>query len=332
MMFFDKIKLSKKSWHYRLQCHMFGSPPFLSNFCPYFWLTIFCLIVFVTIGPFVFIGKKVAKFCVKMANFVIWVLLLVEKAFSFLDEKICAPIAERHYRSLSDEDIYTLTRKAGVYWDDNGNLWSKRNESNGSLRTFRKWRDTFGDGWQDRVKEIIRLHKEWEKREEQREVEQLEAARERLAQKKKAEQRRKKLLTKIVLYTKWIVTPVVLFVGVFALITIVAGLGYLLFPLGKLICAYWNPSAILVGVKQCFIAVAIILVLAAITAILYFSCRKLIRCSSLLLPRLPNISIKEPVVRTGKALVAPFQIFVDYIKVFKQNNCPAIIWEEKDED
>lgn len=331
-MFFDKIKLSKKSWHYRLQCLMFGSPPFTANFCPYFWLTIFCLIVFVTVGPFVFIGKKVAKFCLKVANFIIWVLLLVEKAFSFLDEKICVPIAERHYRSLSDEDIYTLTRKAGVFWDDKSNVWTRRSENASSLKEFRKWRDTFGDGWQDRVKEIIKAHKEWEERRAQQEVERREAERIRLEQKKKAEQRRKKLLSKIVVYTEWIVTPVVLFVGVLFMTGVVAGLGYMLYLLGKLICAYWNTAAIILHTKHLLFVVVIILVIAAFTALLYLACRKLVRCSSLLLPSLPSISIKEPVVRVGKAMAAPFQIFVDYIKVFKQNNCPAIVWEKDDED
>lgn len=328
-MFFDEIKLSKKSWHYRLQCLMFGSPPFLSNFCPYFWLTIFCLIVFVIVGPFVFIGKKMAKFCVKAANFIIGILLLVEKAFSFLDEKICVPIAARHYRSLSDEDIYTLVRKARIYWDDKGKART-RCRSNTSLKEFHKWRDTFGDGWQDRAKELIKLHKEREERRAQQEIERKEAERERLAQKKKAERRRKKALTKVVLYTKWVVTPVVILVGVLALVTSVSGLGYLLFLLGKVISTCWNTAAILAGVKQCFIAVAVIIVLGAVAAIVYFSCRKLIRCSSLLW--FPRFHIKEPVVRMGKAMQAPFQIFVDYLKVFKQNNCPAIVWEETDEN
>jgi len=327
-MFFDEIKLSKKAWHYRLQCAMFGSPPFLSNFCPYFWLTIFCLVVM----PFVFLGKQMAKVCVKVANFIGWVLSLVEKALGFLDDKICVPIAERHYRALSDEDIYTLTLNAGVYWDDKGDMWTRRSETNKSLREFRKWRTVFGEGWQEHVKDVLKLQKELESLREQREIERREAEREQLEQKKKAEQRRKQLLTKIVLYTKWIMTPVVLFVGVGAIVSVVGGVGYLLFLLGKCIYTHWNSVWFLLQAKHFLFAAIIILVMAAGATILYLSCRKLVSCSSLLFPRLPSVPIKEPVVRWGKAVFAPFQIFVDYVKVFKQNNCPAIIWEKDDED
>src|ERR1035438_2391936 len=45
-MFFDEITLSKKSWHYQLQKATFrSSTPDFQSFCPYFWITIFCLII-----------------------------------------------------------------------------------------------------------------------------------------------------------------------------------------------------------------------------------------------------------------------------------------------
>jgi len=51
----DYVKLSKKQWHYKLQKFIFLNlePSRFQNLCPYFWLTIFCIIV----SPIVFIFR-----------------------------------------------------------------------------------------------------------------------------------------------------------------------------------------------------------------------------------------------------------------------------------
>jgi len=55
-MFFDQVKLSHNGFHARLQKYVLGTIPFETNFCPYFWITMFCLIV----CPLVFIGTALA--------------------------------------------------------------------------------------------------------------------------------------------------------------------------------------------------------------------------------------------------------------------------------
>lgn len=54
-----QVTLRKDSWHARLQGWTFGSVSWRQNLCPYFWLTVFCIIV----SPFVLVGKLVAEVC-----------------------------------------------------------------------------------------------------------------------------------------------------------------------------------------------------------------------------------------------------------------------------
>jgi len=56
-----EVKLSKNSWHYKLQRFVFKEDtPDLHSLCPYFWLTIFCL----PAAIFVMIYRPI-KWCVK---------------------------------------------------------------------------------------------------------------------------------------------------------------------------------------------------------------------------------------------------------------------------
>ncbi len=55
-MIFTTVKLSKKQWHYKMLSFCFGKrnvPEY--NFCPYFWLTVFCFIMF----PLILIRKLI---------------------------------------------------------------------------------------------------------------------------------------------------------------------------------------------------------------------------------------------------------------------------------
>ena len=55
-MFFDEVKLSKKSWHYVLMKFTWGkNTPQLWSFCPYFWLSIFNVIIL----PLTFVFRSI---------------------------------------------------------------------------------------------------------------------------------------------------------------------------------------------------------------------------------------------------------------------------------
>lgn len=57
-----EVKLKKNSWHYKLQGFTFGeNQPELHSLCPYFWLTIFCVLILpitLIVKPIKYIAKK----------------------------------------------------------------------------------------------------------------------------------------------------------------------------------------------------------------------------------------------------------------------------------
>jgi hypothetical protein len=84
-MFFDEVKLSKKSWHYKLMKFTWGqNTPNLWSFCPYFWLTIF--------------------------NFFILPITLVIRSFqgfiNFLDRKLYLEPYERFVKEKSEDPLF----------------------------------------------------------------------------------------------------------------------------------------------------------------------------------------------------------------------------------
>lgn len=52
------VKLSKDSWHYRLQKFTHGYDPIYNNLCPYFWNTVYCTLI----APVSFLGKAVKPY------------------------------------------------------------------------------------------------------------------------------------------------------------------------------------------------------------------------------------------------------------------------------
>lgn len=59
-----EVKLRKNSWHYKLQGFTFGeSQPELYSLCPYFWLTIFCVLIL----PITLIVKPI-KYAIKKSR------------------------------------------------------------------------------------------------------------------------------------------------------------------------------------------------------------------------------------------------------------------------
>jgi hypothetical protein len=96
-MFIKEVHLSSHSWHYKLQKLFFGQVPYKNNFCPYFWLTIFCIIfapIYLPIKGFflliVFLARNVAK--------------ILDYCADGLDNLIC----NTQMQNISEENFYLL--------------------------------------------------------------------------------------------------------------------------------------------------------------------------------------------------------------------------------
>ena len=323
-MFFDEITLSRKSWHYRLQSFMFGSPPYTNNFCPYFWLTCFCLLV----SPFVFCFVGVVG-AIRFLNVLAkeYFLKPFDEFMEKVEENVCIPYVDNKMRELSDEYVLKLWQKVRGY-----------DYSSSKAEKFHRWQETMtkdGVNWRKRLNELIaaaeeRRQREWE---EKREREAKEYERE-----IKRKRRQKELYAKIIKYTKW-----VSFVFVAALcvagVAVVTAITYFFYRF-----VHWLfLLACTIPFKEVFIFSGYFAGFAAVVSVVgfigYKAIRKLIKCLPYLFPdskpkKKPQIitpivlSIATLFVKIGQAIVTPFEIFVEYVKVFKQNNCPAIKWKD----
>ena len=329
-MFFDEIKLSRNSWHYRIQSYLFGKPPFLDNFCPYFWLSIFCLMI----SPFVglFIGcKKLYFFCVSILE---KLLFPVYKTADLIQENICEPFLNNRYRAFSDSKIYYLYEKAYDYKNVQlssgyGNLKLGRKCS----QEFEIWKKAMGETWEEYlfgVKERVQKRKEEEWRRQEQYEKELKRRKE---VKLKKEQLRRKMFSKIAQYTKWVAIPLVVVVAIAGIGTILFFLGWFCSIIVKFILSF---SGILFGITLGLLA------LMGIAFLLGKLGKKLRACLSFLFigepkPYKPKkrkkrigLKVADLVFAFLEKLIIPFQIFIDFVKVVKQNNCPAIIWEDED--
>lgn len=93
-----EITLDPNGWHKKLQKFVFGiHTPQFYNFCPYFWLTIFCFL-FVFIIPIV-----------PLVKFLVWGFTKLssgfESFFEWYDEKYCKPVFDRKIAEMSMDDI-----------------------------------------------------------------------------------------------------------------------------------------------------------------------------------------------------------------------------------
>jgi len=83
----ELIKLKREGWHYKLQKFILkDGMPDLYNFCPYFWLTIFCIIVLPFMAP---------------VRFLIWLL-------ECYDKYILEPRFQKWVKNMKDETAYNL--------------------------------------------------------------------------------------------------------------------------------------------------------------------------------------------------------------------------------
>jgi len=313
LMFFDEIILSRKAWHFRLQSYIFGEPPFKENFCPYFWLTITCLLIV----PFVFSVKTVIRLSGLVKALFEILFLPIDNFFRIMERNICTPYLEKKYRSFSPDKVYSLSYEVDNYTKE-------VQDHMRYVKEFENWKKAVGIGWPELladIKEKIRKRKEKERKERSK----LEAIRQSKTILKK--QKRKVLLGKIATYTKWIVTPIVITLGI---AISVAGIYYSICGMALLTkIIYGNYQVVLITLALVFGASLLLGFLFYFVPKLF---KKISRCF-VFLPTPKKVPYHDSFwfYNMLDRLLAPFGIFYDYLMVFKQNNCPAIKWK-KEED
>lgn len=342
-----EIKLKKNGWHRRLQKYVFSYPPMFNNFCPYFWLTIYCIIVTFII-PVVPLWSVVKLFG-----------LAFQGTLALLDKKICQPLFERIARNLSDEEIYSgwliYNTPYNFVSDDERELLfeyygdkiqgTDYKEKRKKEAAFQKWKHITPD-WENKLDELrAKRMVELKQYYAERELKMAEIRRVNAEKQKKDEEReewRRERFTRIVMRTQKIVPWV---------LSIVA-LG-VLYYISKLFIWVYK----IVNWKMVFYITKIVLVVCVALGLLiglgYLIAKLITKCKipAFKLPGLKYLIYSKyvlyPFMWIGQGLywffdraIVPFCLAIGtffsfvwaYILAIKENNCPHINWEDSEKE
>lgn len=361
---FQQVSLKRDGWHSRLQKWTFGSIPFKNNFCPFFWLTIFCIIVFPFVGAF----KLARWFTISLAGWTVVVFMALgeglNKLFDSIDKQVCQPWYDKRLESrassMSEDDAYDLfsfifgwyrgsAEINTVRWSSKfGKLNPKKRKK--YLDQWKKWEAKWNsDEWKAKMaarrEKLLKLEKE--RAEKAQEMERLRKEKAKKSAERAAlrAKRHKQMMVALAKYTKFLV---LLPIGIVA-IYILYGLGLLTL----LIMENWTPIAGGFSAIGSWLLWAtpwllgILLGVAAFGVLVYLFVRLIKKCV-LWLPPIPRLNLPEmpwlskllaPFKAFGRGIADAFSkvigginsavdFFVMYVKAFKENNCPAIDWEE----
>lgn len=176
----DVYRLRKGSWHYRLQKEKFGKIPYTTNFCPYFWLTLYCLVVKafdITVKVFCLVGGKIAKICWGIVAAVLYLPYKVGKTVvgwldqwanmmaDLFDTYIYEPWIADKLTKACPEEILELYRVAD--WQRWETTTNKQQET--ASKRFEHWKKLEGDDWETKLASL----KEQQKRDNEAEEERL---------------------------------------------------------------------------------------------------------------------------------------------------------------
>ena len=360
-----KVLLKENGWYVKLQIWTFGDVPYKHNFCPFFWLTIVCLLLFPFIGMYR-LGKILLSLFVSLVMIVI--VKPLESLADIIDKYICRPLYEHqvttYVTKMDDNDAYNLY---GFIFRWNSITHIKTNDTGKSNHYYMNEEERYDFiCMSDRKRKIFidrwynwkRDNKDWKEKlakVRMRRIEEenkLREERARLAVEKekakyKAEnkaKRMKKLYLSLVKYTRYLLLLVVGIVTIY--------LVYWLALLGLNIYENWNAIcgsiwSVLSAIGSFIVRVApltgiILLISFGITfaTILFI---KLIRKCSVSFYQMLGIKYiitpfrfvgKYPVRAVGKALSVLSKIksvvnfFRIYFRTFKENNCPPIEWKQ----
>jgi len=285
-------ELKPYGWHFRLQQWTFGDMPRLNNFCPFFWITIFCIMVSPFVGAFKS-ARWLGRLSLVPLGYLFYpIVYLAERYNLFFDAQYGTS------RATAPED---MTPQQAHWLFDFIYSWStepkyrherykfsllKENKKRQFLARFNAWKDVT-DNWEDIIKD------------EQKKIMEAKAAFE------EAKRQRKKKYMQIAQYTK---TLVLLPIGIGAI--------YLLYFIGlTVILILENPEQFL-AILITFGVIAVGCAIVALTV-------KSLDNRGVAWKALNGVA--SPVARGTSEVWSFFKMNFD---AFMKNYCPTIEWKD----
>lgn len=325
-----KVTLNRNGWHRRLQKYVLNVKPSsyddLPNLCPYFWLTIFCLLVV----PFVWLAKCPVYYLgvalVTIINGWLWIVdKLVDLIGGPIEAYICKPVdrafVENYVKNLTPEEIVSLYDRR----------WTKGKPS----KLLSRWMVLMGDGASGL---ICKYREEVEEARQKAKLTALQRQREAADAIREARKARQRRHMQIANATKFL-APLLLLLLV---VPLLGGLGWGLYKLYLLIYGAAIPWMKILCAIGLIVGGCIALLVTFAAGILLWECggsffRKC--CLFVTIPFRLEI-IVHPFIVLGRGLrygavgmaegIAGFvEFFVEYAKAAKKDYCPQIDWKDK---
>lgn len=359
-----EVKLKKNGWHRKLQAYVFEYPPTFYNFCPYFWLTIFCILVTFII--------PVVPLCKGLKWLFLGIFLGFNKGMEFFNDNICEPFFEWIAKNMPEDDImkawtvnfnYSMTPNNEWWNSPEGNDYQFWRDEFTVLREmdygkrekyvakFKLWKKNTPD-WEKKLEVIREKQKAYwlKKREDQTKAWYAQYEKEKIENEKRAlaaeknklkDKKKKEMFISIVKYTKYLAYT--LGAAVIAL----AGYGmYLLINLiyNSVVWYEFWPKLLNILAVVGIAVTAVLTFMGFIYGIILLIKKCKISVSDIPGMRTTGGAISRTsmwIFRNGMVPVAElvwkflcwlgggFEFLWMYIVTLKENNCPGIIWEEE---
>jgi len=315
-----QVSLTTDGWHRRLQEWTFNDVELFDNLCPYFWLTVFCLVT----SPIV-LGWRVTMFGLdRTGDVLVWGLSYLLSPFGIAGQWLAnrfdptkAWRSRRHIKKMSDSLVYH-------YWlivkkmEDKPEWKGTWGHEHKAKKILDAWKAFFSD-WEERLDRIVKEQAELAKQSMEKTLSSDEDSRRRAAA-------RRKFYLKLATITQAVFKPI--FVGLLIIVA-VGAVG------GGVYGIYWVLMNALMTLLKVLGVIAGIIAGSAIiwVTVSWFSSHKWFGFGNFM-GRVGDFCFDNrmwPALGKGIGkLVSPLGIFALYVKAVLDNNCPAIEWDKTD--
>lgn len=340
-----EIKLSTNGWHRRLQKYVFGNPPIFYNFCPYFWLTNFCILVTFII-PVVPIVKSIYA-----------IIKWLEKGFDimadWLEKSVCMPAFEAKSKRMSMEEVinaWFFNTKDNVsstnpellkelyFWQSEilhvDPYYTPNKVREGYIKKFDAWKKTTPN-WEKLLTDYKEKRKasyeEYLKNKDRIEAERTAAHLKTINDEKQAKIRKANAYNAIIKYTKWIgyilATATILFCLYWIFIFIRFTSIYIMehFYFNKFVMIMKQVGWVLLGLIVLFCIIYLLVkLISKIPCNICFCNSKFSKFWSIV-----GNGILDGIIWLCIRIGGFFKFFWTYIVAVKKDYCPGINWDEE---
>jgi len=324
------VTLKRDGWHFRLQNFVLDDEAERRiNLCPYFWITVFCLMVV----PFVGIFKGI---------FYLFIYLMGSLS-DFFDKKICPPLEKFFVSHFSNSILETMWRYSLERQKEEGTHARSYCGPN-TLKLgdkFAIWKKSMEEKGIDWKKELENILKKQEEERNEKIEKENKLYKARKIKEQNQRERKAKIDKVMITIAKYLFPPILFSIAVIS-ITFIAWIFWRIYVLANWVKFF---AATLMVLKVLLIGVVVIVpIVLAIYLIKKCEFNMSLEWDDPILKPIlkPFVFVWNPISKSIKKVFSIFNVFGyifggiksffsffwEYAKGWKEDHCPMISWED----